>query len=52
MTGANLTRTPIGNTDLTGVIGLTQAQLRLACGNANTKLSAGFAVKSCLESEF
>lgn len=49
--GANLTRTHIEDTDLTGAIGLTQAQLRLACGNANTKLPAGLSVKPCLEGE-
>ena len=41
MHGAVLTRTHIEDTDLTGAIGLTQAQLRLACGNANTKLPPG-----------
>lgn len=51
MAGANLTRTHIEDTDLTAAIGLTQAQLRLACGNANTKLPAGFTVKPCLEGE-
>ena len=49
--GANLTRTHIEDTDLSGAIGLTPAQLRLACGNANTKLPAGFSVKPCLEGE-
>lgn len=49
--GANLTRTHIEDTDLTRARGLTQAQLRLACGNANTKLPAGFSVKPCLEGE-
>ncbi len=49
--GALLTRTHIEDTDLTGAIGLTQAQLRLACGNANTKLPAGLSVKPCLEGE-
>jgi len=49
--GAILTRAHIEDTDLTGAIGLTQAQLRLACGNANTKLPAGLSVKPCLEGE-
>lgn len=49
--GANLTRTHIEDTDLTSAIGLTQAQLRLACGNANTKLPAGLSVEPCLEGE-
>jgi uncharacterized protein YjbI with pentapeptide repeats len=51
MAGANLTRTHIEDTDLTAAIGLTQAQLRLACGNANTKLPADITVKPCLEGE-
>lgn len=51
MAGANLTRTHIEDTDLTAAIGLTQAQLRLACGNANTKLPTGFTVKPCLQGE-
>jgi uncharacterized protein YjbI with pentapeptide repeats len=49
--GAILTRTHIEDTDLTGAIGLTQAQLRLTCGNANTKLPPGLSVKPCLEGE-
>jgi len=49
--GAILTRTHIEDTDLTGAVGLTQAQVRLACGNANTKLPAGLSVKPCLEGE-
>ena len=51
MEGTVLTRTHIEDTDLTGAIGLTQAQLRLACGNANTKLPPGLTVKPCLEGE-
>jgi uncharacterized protein YjbI with pentapeptide repeats len=49
--GANLTRTHIEDTDLSRVIGLTQAQLGLACGNANTRLPAGLSVKPCIGSE-
>lgn len=49
--GAILTRTHIEDTDLTNVIGLTQLQIQLACGNANTKLPAGLSVKPCLEGE-
>lgn len=49
--GTILARTHIEDTDLTGAIGLTQAQLRLACGNANTKLPPGLSVKPCLEGE-
>ena len=51
MQEAILTRTHVEDTDLTGAIGLTQAQLRLACGNANTKLPPGLSVKPCLEGE-
>lgn len=49
--GAILTRTHIEDTDLSGAIGLTQAQIRLACGNAGTRLPAGLSVKPCLEGE-
>ena len=42
--GANL-----AGADLSGAIGLTQAQIRLACGNAGTRLPAGLSVKPCLE---
>ena len=49
--GAILTRTHIEDTDLTGTIGLTQAQLRLACGNAGTKLPPGLSVSPYLEGE-
>jgi uncharacterized protein YjbI with pentapeptide repeats len=51
LNGANLTRTHIEDTDLTGAVGLTQAQVRLACGNANTKLPPGLSAKPCLEGE-
>jgi hypothetical protein len=46
-----LGRTDLTGADLTGAVGLTQAQVRLACGNANTKLPPGLSVKPCLEGE-
>lgn len=49
--GAILTRTHIEDTDLTRAVGLTQQQLRLACGNAGTKLAPGLSVEPCLEGE-
>ena len=47
LTGANLTITSIKGTDLTHTRGLTQKQLDAACGDADTKVPAGLAVKTC-----
>jgi len=47
LTGAVLTITSIKGTDLTRARGLTQAQLDAACGDAETKVPAGFAVHDC-----
>ena len=46
LTGSNwikayLYRTKLSDTDLSGVTGLTQAQVDAACGNENTVLPAG-----------
>jgi uncharacterized protein YjbI with pentapeptide repeats len=46
-TGANLSITSFVGTDLTRTIGLTQKQLDGACGDADTKVPAGLAVKTC-----
>jgi len=48
LTGANLTITSIKGTDLTRTKGLTQKQLDAACGDADTKVPSGLAVKTCL----
>jgi uncharacterized protein YjbI with pentapeptide repeats len=47
LSGATMTITSIKGTDLTRAKGLTQAQLDTACGDAETKLSAGLAVHTC-----
>jgi uncharacterized protein YjbI with pentapeptide repeats len=47
LTGAQMTITSIKGTDLTRVRGLTQAQLDTACGDTDTKVPAGMAVKTC-----
>jgi uncharacterized protein YjbI with pentapeptide repeats len=47
MTGAKLNITSIKGADLSTAKGLTQAQLDLACGDAETKLPDGFQAKSC-----
>ena len=41
LTGAYLYLTQLDGTNLSGVTGLTQAQLDIACGTAQTKLPAG-----------
>ena len=41
LTGANIHLVRLENTDLSQVVGLTQAQLDLACGDGSTKLPAG-----------
>ena len=41
--GAYLFRTQVGGADLSWTVGLTQAQLALACGTPETKLPAGMA---------
>ena len=46
-TGADLSITSIKGTDLTRTIGLTQKQLDQACGDTDTKVPAGFTVKTC-----
>jgi len=47
LTGARMTITSVKGTDLTGAKGLTQSQLDAACGDAETKVPAGLAVKTC-----
>lgn len=47
LTGAHMTITSIKGTDLTRAKGLTQSQLDAACGDAQTKVPAGFAVHTC-----
>jgi uncharacterized protein YjbI with pentapeptide repeats len=47
LTGAQMTITSIKGTDLTRVRGLTQKQLDAACGDTDTKVPAGMAVKTC-----
>jgi len=47
LTGAVMTITSIKGTDLTHARGLTQQQLDSACGDAETKVPAGLAVKTC-----
>jgi uncharacterized protein YjbI with pentapeptide repeats len=47
MTGARTRITSFLGTDLTHVKGLTQAQLDAACGDARTKVPAGFKVHFC-----
>ena len=46
-TGANLNITSFKGTDLRGAKGLTQAQLRAACGDTATKPPAGMTVPIC-----
>jgi len=46
-TNADLTITSFKGTDLTKAVGLTQAQLDKACGDADTKLPAGLSVQPC-----
>jgi uncharacterized protein YjbI with pentapeptide repeats len=45
--GARLSSTSLKNADLRRAKGLTQAQLDTACGDAQTRLPAGLAVKAC-----
>ncbi|MEM1300482.1 MAG: pentapeptide repeat-containing protein, partial [Pseudomonadota bacterium] len=45
--GALLRRTDLSGADLTDVRGLTEAQLALACGNADTILPDGMSVRTC-----
>jgi uncharacterized protein YjbI with pentapeptide repeats len=47
LTGTKLTITSIKGADLSTAKGLTQAQINLACGDADTKLPPGLTVKSC-----
>ncbi len=47
LSGAEMTITSIKGTDLTHVVGLTQKQLDTACGDAETRVQAGFVVKTC-----
>lgn len=47
LTGARLTITSIKGADLRHAIGLTQAQVDQACGDAETKLPASLHVKTC-----
>ena len=47
LTGASTHITSFLGTDLTHVKGLTQAQLDVACGDAKTKVPAGFKVHIC-----
>lgn len=47
MTGALLTIASIKGTDLTRVRGLTQKQLDVACGDADTKVPTGLTVEIC-----
>ena len=47
LTGASTHITSFLGTDLTHVKGLTQAQLNAACGDARTKVPAGFKVHVC-----
>ena len=47
LTAARMTITSIKGTDLTRVKGLTQSQLDVACGDAQTKVPQRFAVHTC-----
>lgn len=47
LTAAHLSITSIKGTDLRRVRGLTQAQLDVACGDAETRVPAGLAVHTC-----
>jgi len=47
MTGAILSSTSFKGTDLRHTVGLTQAQLDKACGDATTKAPAGMTVPVC-----
>ena len=47
MTGARLTITSLKGTDLSRAMGLTQAQLDQACGDAETKVPEGLSVRTC-----
>jgi uncharacterized protein YjbI with pentapeptide repeats len=46
-TGAKLAITSLKGTDLRHALGLTQAQLNAACGDADTKVPAGMTVHTC-----
>jgi uncharacterized protein YjbI with pentapeptide repeats len=46
-TGADLSITSIRGTDLSRVLGLTQAQLDKACADSATKVPAGLKPKTC-----
>ena len=46
-TGADLTITSFKGADLTKAVGLTQAQLNQACGDAETKAPAGLTIPVC-----
>jgi hypothetical protein len=48
LTGARLDITSIKGANLATAKGLTQAQIDLACGDAETKLPPGLHVKTCL----
>jgi uncharacterized protein YjbI with pentapeptide repeats len=47
LTGANLDGAELPGATLIDVVGLEQQRLNLACGNAETKVPAGFEVPSC-----
>jgi uncharacterized protein YjbI with pentapeptide repeats len=47
LTGAKTSITSFLGTDLTHVKGLTQAQLNVACSDAQTKLPAGLKIHTC-----
>jgi uncharacterized protein YjbI with pentapeptide repeats len=46
-TGADLSITSIRGTDLSRVLGLTQAQLDKACADSDTKVPTGLKAKTC-----
>ena len=45
--GANLSGTNFGGAEMARAVGLTQAQLNAACGDASTRLPSGLRLKSC-----
>lgn len=47
MNGAVLTGANLSGAELAGAVGLTQAQLNTACGDATTTLPAGMTVPAC-----
>lgn len=47
--GADLSGADLSGAVLSTAIGLTQAQLDMACGNADTRLPPGLSIKSCPE---